>query len=67
MSKKKKLTKINNLASDKILQIKAILEALSDIEQNCYPSNVLLEIAKEKVKNVFYNIEKNKKILKIID
>jgi hypothetical protein len=67
MSKKKKLTKINKTASRKTLEIKAILEALSNIEQESYPSNVLVEIAKKKLLNVFRNIEKNREILKIID
>ena len=65
MSKKKKLAKINNEASEKILEIKAILEALSDIEQSSYPTNILIEIAKRKIIKVFCNIEKNNKILKI--
>ena len=67
MSKKKKLSKINQTASDKVLEIKAILEALSNLEENCYPANVLVEIANKKLTNVFHNIEKNRKILKIID
>jgi flagellar biosynthesis component FlhA len=67
MSKKKKLARINNEASDKILEIKAILEALSDIEQSSYPANVLIEVVNKKLAKVFHNVEKNKEILKITD
>lgn len=67
MSKKKKLAKINQTASRKILQIKAILTALIDIQRDYYPSNILLELANKKLSIVFYNIEKNRKILKITD
>ena len=67
MSKKKKLAKINKTASGKILEIKAVLDALSDMDQCCYPANVLLEIAKKELTNVFYSVEKNRKILKIAD
>ncbi len=67
MSKKKKLTNINRINLGKILEIKAILEALSDIEQTCYPANILIEIARKKVVKVFKNIEKTRSILKIID
>lgn len=49
MSKKKKLTNINRINLGKILEIKAILEALSDIEQTCYPANILIEIARKKL------------------
>jgi hypothetical protein len=67
MSKKKKLAKINKAASEKILEIKAILEVLSDTEQACYPAGVMIEIAKKKVIKVFNNIEITRKILKITD
>lgn len=67
MSKKKKLTRVNKEACEKMLEIKAILKALSDIEQSCYPTNVLIEIVNRKLAKVFYSIEKNRKILKITD
>jgi hypothetical protein len=65
MSKKKKLAKINKVTSRKIIEIKAILEALSDIEQASYPTNVMIEIAQKKVSKIFNNIEITEKILKI--
>jgi hypothetical protein len=49
MGKKKKLVKINKISSEKILEIKAILEALSEIEQAHYPADAMIEIAKKKV------------------
>ncbi len=67
MSKKKKPAKINGAASGKVLEIKAFLEALSILEQDCYPANVLIVIAKEKVMKVFNNIETTRKILKLTD
>ncbi len=67
MSKKKKLAKINKAASGKALEIRAVLEALSDLEQDCYPANVLIGIAEEKVIKVFNNIETTRKILKLTD
>jgi hypothetical protein len=65
MGKKKKLAKINKAASEKILEIKAILEVLSEIEQAHYPANTMIEIAKKKVIKIFHNIEITRKILKI--
>jgi len=62
MSKKQKLAKINCAVSKNLLEIKAILEALSDIEQACYPSNVMIDIAKSKVINVFYKVELTRKL-----
>ena len=67
MSKKRRLAKINKEASGKTLEIKAILEALSDIEQACYPANVLIEIANKKNIKVFNSIQQTRKILKITD
>ncbi|MDD3593830.1 MAG: hypothetical protein PHX18_04285 [Candidatus Gastranaerophilales bacterium] len=67
MGKKEKLFKINKEASAKISEIKAILAALADLEQGCYPANTLIDIAKRKSMSVLYNIEKNRKILKILD
>jgi hypothetical protein len=67
MGKKKKLAKINKTASEKMLEIKAILDALSDIEQAHYPTDTMIEIAKKKVIKVFHNIETTRKILKIAD
>lgn len=62
MCNKKKLFKINKAASKSALEIKAVLNALSEIEQGSYPSNV-----QKKVVDVFYTIEKSRKILKITD
>lgn len=67
MNKKKKLARINKVASSKILEVKAILDALSDLEQDSYPANILLDIAKKKSINVFNNIENNRRILQIAD
>jgi hypothetical protein len=67
MGKKKKLAKINKESSGKILEIKAILEVLSDVEQAHYPAAVMIDIAKKKVVKVFNNIEITRKILKITD
>lgn len=58
MGKKKKSAKIHKEALGKIIEIKAILRALSDIEQSSYPANMLLEMADKKLKTVFCNIEK---------
>ncbi|MDD3419907.1 MAG: hypothetical protein PHE78_04830 [Candidatus Gastranaerophilales bacterium] len=67
MGKKKKLAKIHKSASGKILEIKALLDTLSEIEQSSYPANTLIEIANEKALNVFQNIEHSRQILKITD
>jgi len=67
MSKKQKLAKINYAASKNLLEIKAILEILSDTEQSSYPANVMIDITKQKVSNVFNNIELTRQILKITD
>ncbi len=67
MRKNKKLYKINQKASNDIMELKAILEALSNLEYDSYPSNVLLSMAKDKSIKIFYNVEKNRRILKIIE
>ncbi|MDD3149504.1 MAG: hypothetical protein PHV68_01625 [Candidatus Gastranaerophilales bacterium] len=65
MNEKKRLAKINKMSSIEIFEIKAILEALLNIEQAYYPANVMIEIARKKVIKVFNNIETARKILKI--
>ncbi|MDD3150301.1 MAG: hypothetical protein PHV68_05650 [Candidatus Gastranaerophilales bacterium] len=64
MNKKKKLAKINKEASIEILEIKGILDALFDMEQICYPADVVIEVAKKKIRKVFNIIETTRKILK---
>jgi hypothetical protein len=65
MYKKKKLSKINKIASREIIEIKAILEALSDIEQSHYPVNVMIEIIIKKITKIFKEIQRSSEILKI--
>ena len=65
MSKKKKITKITDAISEKILEIKAILEVLSYTEQASYPTNIMIDIAKKKIVKIFNNVESTRKILKI--
>jgi hypothetical protein len=65
MGKKKKLAKINKTSLEKILEIKAILDVLSDIEQANYPANMMIEMAQKKIAKTFKNIEITGKILKI--
>ncbi len=60
---KKKLTKLNKIASNELLDTKAILTALLNIEENCYPTNIMIEMAIKKIKNTFKQIEENRKIL----
>ncbi|MDD3149553.1 MAG: hypothetical protein PHV68_01870 [Candidatus Gastranaerophilales bacterium] len=64
MNKKKKLAKINKKASIEIFELKAVLDALFDINQAHYPANVMIEIAKKKVRKIFNNIETTRKVLK---
>lgn len=66
MSNKKLKRIIKNLQNE-LLDIKAIIEALEDIEQANYPSNQLLEIVKIKTKKVFCDLEKSRNMLKIVD
>lgn len=63
----KKLKKIIIKLQRELLDIKAIVEALEDIEQSNYPSNHLLEIIKIKTKKVFCALEKSRSMLKIVD
>lgn len=63
----KKIKKIIIKLQRELLDIKAIVEALEDIEQANYPSNQLLEIVKIKTKKVFCALEKSRNILKIVD
>ncbi len=54
MNKKKKLAENSKEASAQILEIKAILIALSDLEQS---------MAIQKIKKVFYCIEESRQIV----
>ena len=67
MSKKKKLARLNKDIAGKSLDILAILDILSDVEQCSYPTNFMIEIAKQKTKKLFKNIETIGKIFKITD
>ncbi len=67
MYKKKKLAKNSKEASAQILEIKAILTALSDLEQSDYPANILIDMATKKIKKVFYYLEKNRQMMNLID
>lgn len=65
--KNKKLKKIIKTLQKELLDIKAIIDALEDIEQSNYPTNCLLEIIKIKVKKVFCNFEKSRNLFKVVD
>ncbi|MDD3594605.1 MAG: hypothetical protein PHX18_08265 [Candidatus Gastranaerophilales bacterium] len=64
MNRKNFLVKTNQLISEKILEVNAVLNALSYLEQSSYPSNVLLEIATKKLTGIFNKIERTRKFLK---
>lgn len=67
MSNKKRIRKLILNSQDRLLEIKALVNVLEDVEQANYPTNSLLEIINKKIKVIFYNLEENRKIYKIID
>lgn len=67
MKKKKQLKKINRHAAGELLDIKGLINAAIIINDESYPNNVLLTLINQKLNSVFDNIEKNRKILKIIN